>query len=128
MKVRQLGFVSVIAIVFVLGGFLNAWSDTQKEEREGYKKEVQEKLKALDKKIDEMKGKAAELKGEVKTEFNKEMAELHKKQKAAKRQWKEVKRGAANKWEKIKSDMDAAVQEVENIYNKTASRFKERKD
>ena len=33
MKVHRLGFVSVMAIVFVLGGFLSAWSDTQKEEK-----------------------------------------------------------------------------------------------
>ncbi len=128
MKVHLLGFVSAIAIVFVLGGFLSAWGDTQKEEREGYRKEVQEKLKVLDKKIDEMKGKAAEIKGEAKREFNKEMTELHKKQKAAKKKWKEVKHAAANKWEKVKSDMDAAVQDMENAYNKAASHFKERKD
>jgi hypothetical protein len=128
MKVRRLGFVSVLTMAFVLGGLLSAGSDTQKEEREGYKKEVQEKLKALDKKIDELKGKAAELKGEVKTEFNNEMTELRRKQKAAKKEWKEVKRAAANKWEKVKSGMDAAVQDMENAYNKAASRFKERKD
>lgn len=125
MKVRNLGLVSIITIAFVLGGFLNAWSDTQKEEREGYKKEIQEKLKALDQKIDELKGKAAGLKEETKKEFNKEMTELRKKQEAAKKEWRKVKAAAANKWEKIKAGLDAAVQDVEKAYDKVASRFKE---
>ncbi len=128
MKVRRLGIVSVISIAFVLGVVLSAWSDAQKEEREGYKKEMQEKLNALDKKIDELKGKAAELKGDAKANYNKEMTELHKKQKSAKKEWGKVKDAAANKWEKVKSDMDAAVQDVEDAYNKVASRFKEHKD
>jgi gas vesicle protein len=128
MKVRRLGFVSVIAIAFVLGLFLSAWGDAQKEGREGYKKEMQEKLKALDKKIDELKGKAAGLKGDAKAEYSKEMAALRKKQKSAKKEWGKVKSAAADKWEKVKSDMDAAVQDVEDAYNKVASRFKEHKD
>ena len=84
MKVRRLGVVFVITIAFVLAGSLSVWSGTPKEEREGYKKEVLEKLKTLDQKIDELKGKAVELKGKVKAEFNKEMTDLRKKQKAAK--------------------------------------------
>jgi DNA repair exonuclease SbcCD ATPase subunit len=128
MKVRRLGIVSVITIAFVLGLFLSAWGGAQKEEREGYKKEVQEKLNALDKKIAELKGKASELKGEAKTEFNKEMTGLHKKQKSAKKEWGKVKSAAADKWEKVKSDMNAAVQDVEDAYNKVVSRFKEHKD
>ena len=128
MKVRNLGLVSIITIVFVLGGFLSAWSDSQKEENEGYKKEVQEKLKALDQKIDELKGKVAELKGEVKKEFNKDMTELHKRQKNAKKEWRKVKGATVQGWEKVKSDMNAAVQEVENAYNKVTSRFKGHKD
>ena len=128
MKVRNLGLVSIITIAFVLGGFLSAWSDTPKEEKEGYKKEVQEKLKALDQKIDELKGKAAGLKGEAKKEFNKDMTELRKKQKSAKKEWGKIKGATARGWEKVKSGMDAAVQDVENAYNKVASRFKEHKD
>lgn len=124
MRVRRLGFVSIITITFVLGWFLQAWSAAQTEEQESYKKEMQEKLNALDKKIDELKGKATELKGKAKTEYNKEMTALRKKQKVAKTQWNEVKRATAATWEKVKSKMDAAVQDVEKAYDKVAARFK----
>ncbi len=128
MSMRRMGFVSIIAITFILGWFFTAWSAAQTEEQASYKKEVQEKLKALDKKIDELKGKAAELKGDAKTEYDKEMAALHKKQKAAKKEWRKVKRATAANWEKVKAGMDTAVQDVENTYNKVAARLKDHKD
>lgn len=124
MSVRRMEFIFFIAISFVLGSFLHAWSDAQTDDKETYKKEVQEKLKALDKKIDELKGKGAELKEDAKTEFNKEMTELHKKRMAVKKEWRKVKHATASKWEKAKADMDAAVQGVEDTYDKAASRFK----
>lgn len=128
MRVQRWGFISIITIAFILGWCLNGWSAAQTEERESYKKEVQDKLKVLDKKIDELKGKAAGLKGDAKTEFNKEMAELRTKQKAAQKEWKKVGRATAEDWEKVKSATDAAVRDVESAYEKVASRFKEHKD
>ncbi|MBP1749077.1 MAG: hypothetical protein H6Q52_1616 [Deltaproteobacteria bacterium] len=128
MRARGLGFISIITIAFILGWFFNVWSAAQTEERDSYKKEVQEKLKVLDKQIDELKGKAAGLKAEAKTEFNKEMAELRKKQKAAKREWSKIERATAENWEKVKTDVNALIQDVETAYEKVASRFKEHKD
>ena len=43
MRVRRLGFTSIITIMFILGWFLNGWSAPPTEEREHYKKEAQEK-------------------------------------------------------------------------------------
>ena len=128
MRARRLGFISLIAMLFTLGGFLNVWCAAQTGERETYKKEVQEKLKDLDKKMDELQKKIAEMKGEAKTEFTKEMTELRKKEKAAKREWGKVKRATATKWEKAKAGMDAAVQDMEGAYDKVASRLKERSE
>ncbi len=125
MNVRRSGFISLIALAFVLGCFLHAWSAAQTDEKETYKKEVQEKVKALDKKIDELKKKGAELKGDAKTDFKKEMTDLHKKRRAVKKEWRKVEHATATKWEKAKADMDAAVQDVEGAYDKVASRFKE---
>jgi hypothetical protein len=126
MRVKLVGFIFAISTVFVLGCFLNAWSAEQKEEKESYKKQMEEKIKAFDKKLDELKAKAAEVKGDAKEEFNKEMTDLRKKQAAAKKKWKELKKAGAKKWEKVKSEMSAAVQDVENTYDKVASRFKEK--
>jgi hypothetical protein len=128
MRVKLAGFIFAISTVFLMGCSLNAWSAEQKEEKESYKKEVGEKIKALDKKLNELKVKAGEVKGDAKEEFNKEMVDLRKKQTTAKKKWNELKRAGAKKWEKVKSEMSAAVQDLESSYDKMASRFKERKD
>jgi hypothetical protein len=128
MRVKLAGFIVAISTIFVLGSFLNVWSVEQKEEKESYKKQTEEKIKALDKKLNELKVKAAEVKGDAKEEFNKEMTDLRKKQTAAKKKWRELKKAGAKKWEKVKSEMSAAVQDVENTYDKVASRFKEKKE
>jgi len=128
MRVRRLGFTSIITIMFILGWFLNGWSAPPTEEREHYKKEAQEKLKDIDRKIDELQRKSAEMKREAKMEFTKDMAELRRKQNAAKREWSKVQGATASKWEKGKADMDAALQDVESTYDRVASRFKEHKE
>ena len=128
MTARRLGIISLLAITFTLGWFFHASIAAQSEDRESYKKEVQDKLKDLDKRIDELQGKASEMKGEAKGEFTKEMTDLRRKQKAAKKEWKEVERAAGSKWDKAKADMDAAVQDVEGAYDKAASRFKGHKE
>ena len=128
MRVRLLGFILAISAALVLGCFMEAWSAEQKEEREGYKKQVEENLNALDKKLDELKEKAAEVKGDAKKEFDKEITDLQKKQKAAKKKWNELKSARAKQWEKLKSEMTTAVQELEKSYDKVISRFKERKE
>jgi peptidoglycan hydrolase CwlO-like protein len=127
MNVRRMGLISFIAIAFIMGCFLTAWSAAPAEDRESYKKEVQEKMKDLDKKIDELQAKASDVKGEAKEEFKKEMAVLHKKQKAAKKEWKKVEHASAKAWNKVKAAMDTAVQDVQGAYDKAASRLKDQK-
>lgn len=53
------------------------------------------------------------------------MTELRRKQKTAKKEWGKVTHASEKSWEKAKADMDAAVNDVEGAYDKTASHFKE---
>jgi hypothetical protein len=123
MKGSRLGLVSIIAIAFVLAWSWGALNAAQMEEKEGYKKEVQEKLKILDKKTDEMKRKASELKGEAKEEWDRQMTELHKVRATTEKKWTELKSASAEEWDKVKADMDAAVQAVKNAYDKAAAKL-----
>ena len=127
MRAQRVGFISLITVLLTLGWFMNGWSITPSEERESYKKEMSGKLKDLDRKIDELQAKIGQMKGEAKAEYTKEMTELREKEKAAKREWRKVKRATADKWEKAKADMDTAVQDIEGAYDKTVSRLKEHK-
>jgi hypothetical protein len=125
MRMRLLGSILVISSVVILGWCFEGWSSEQKEDKESYKKQVEEKLNTVDKKLNELKAKSVEVKDDAKKEFNREMAELQKKQKAAKQKWVALKKTSAKKWDKVKSEMSSAVQDLEDTYEKVVSRFKE---
>jgi hypothetical protein len=76
--------------------------------------------------MEELKGKAIGLKEDAKKEFDKEMKEFQKKQEAANQKLKELKSESTKAWEKIKADVDRAIDELEKQYNKMMSRFKEK--
>ena len=48
------------------------------------------------------------------------------KEAAAKKKWKELKQAGSEKWDKARSEMDEAIQGLENSYQKAVSWFKER--
>jgi chromosome segregation ATPase len=127
MRARLFVLILVISTVIVLGWSQSAWSSEQKEDKETYKMQMEERLKALDRKLDELKAKATEAKEDVKKEFSQELTELQKKQKVAKEKLTALKKASANEWEKMKSEMSTAAQDLEDSYEKVVSRFKERK-
>jgi peptidoglycan hydrolase CwlO-like protein len=125
MRARLTVFILIVSTAVVLGWCLSAWSNEQKEEKESYKKQTAEKLKTLDKKLDELKAKASEVKSDAKKEFNHDMTELQKKQKVAEKKWTALKKASAKEWEKVKSEMSSAVQDLEGSYDRVVARFKE---
>ena len=126
MRIRQLGVVLTVAVIFILGGFLNARGETQKTDQEGYKKQIEEKLKDFNQKIKELEKKGETVKDEAKAEYKKELRKLKVKETAAKKKWKELKQAGSEKWDKARSEMDEAIQGLENSYQKAVSWFKER--
>ena len=58
MRIRQFGVVLTVAVIFILGGFLNARGEAQKTDQEGYKKQIEEKLKDFNQKIKELEKRA----------------------------------------------------------------------
>jgi peptidoglycan hydrolase CwlO-like protein len=96
MRTRHIWLMLVIAVTFILGGILEARSIATKEERESYKKQIEEKLKTIEKQIGELKEKGAE----VEAEYKEEMKDLRNKEKTAKVKLKELKRGRTKVWDK----------------------------
>jgi len=70
-----------------------------------------------------LKTKAKELSDDAKREFNKEMKEFQKKQEVADKKLKDLKSASAKAWEKIKAEMESAIDELDKQYNKMVSRF-----
>ncbi len=128
MKKKVLGLVIIILAFVLLGWCPDARSDEQTKDMESFKKQAEEKLKALDKKLDELKAKGPEVKTDVKKEYEKTMTDLRKKQKVAKKKWTALKRASVKQWEKVKSETTAAIQDLEDSYEKAVSRFGERRE
>jgi len=126
MRARQFGIVFMVAAIFVFGGFLNVRGETQKDEQEGYKKQIEEKLKDLNQKIKNLEKKGDAVKEEAKAEYKENLKKLKVKEAEAKKKWKELKQASAKKWDKVRSEMDDAIQVLEKTYEKTVSWFKER--
>jgi peptidoglycan hydrolase CwlO-like protein len=116
LKVRQLWFVLIVAVIFIFSGFLEARSETDRNERESFKKQIEEKLKEFDKKIEELQQKAVEVKEEARAKYKEEIKDVRGEHKAAKSKLKELTKAGARGWGKVKSEMDAAVHRLENVY------------
>ena len=128
MRKYRLRLISIVSIIFVLGIFLSVWGETQREEETSYIKQIEKRLDDLDKEINELKDKGIELKDDTKTEFNRELGELRKKQKDAKEQLTELRRTAKTQWRKAKSAMDGAARDLKSAFDNLVSRFKEGKN
>jgi hypothetical protein len=124
MRTKRFWLLLAVVTVFVLGGFFDAQANATKKERESYRKQVEEKLKAMGKQIGKLKEKATEIKAEARAEYKGEMKDLRDREKAAKRKLKELKKGRANTWDKAKSEMEAAVDSLEKAFDRVAERFR----
>ncbi len=75
MRMKLFGFILAIVVVVSLGWCLDGLSSEQKEDKEAYKAEMEERLRGLEAKLDELKAKT----GEVKEDANGLWRELNKK-------------------------------------------------
>jgi peptidoglycan hydrolase CwlO-like protein len=124
MKARQFWLVVIITAVFVFTGILEVRGQAQKDERESYRKQVEEKLREFEKKIKVLKQQAGEVKAEAKTKYNEEMNDVKGKHKTAKNRLRGLKEVGAREWNKAKTEMDTALHKLESVYEKAAARFK----
>jgi hypothetical protein len=124
MKARQFWLVVIITTVFVFAGILEVRGQAQKDERESYRKQIEEKLREFEKKIKVLKQRAGEVKAEAKAKYNEEMKDVKGKHKTAKNRLRGLKKVGAREWNKAKTEMDTAVQKLESVYEKAAVRFK----
>ncbi len=109
---------------FVLSGALAASGAEQKADKETYQQQMEKTLKGFDQKMEEMKGKAAELKMESKEKFDREMTVLKEKKEAADKKLEELKSATVANWDKMKAEMDKAMDDLKRQYDEMKARFK----
>ncbi len=95
-----------------------------KEETEKYQKQVQKELNEYKKKMKQLQAKGHNMSDKAKTEVKKEIGELKKKMDVVEQRLKSMKSASAEAWEKIKSEIDTAMESIRNGYQEMADRFK----
>ena len=88
-----------------------------------FKQEVETQLNALERDINQLEAKAAEVAEANRGEFNEMINELNEKKAAANGQLEQLESASSDAWEEVKSGVMEAVNELQNTYDRAASRF-----
>ena len=91
------------------------------EQKEEYEKKIDTELANLNREIEKLKAKAEKEKPEVKAKLNEQIKELQKKQEVAQKKFDELKKASEKAWEQAKAQVDAAIKDVEDFFNRTFS-------
>ena len=94
------------------------------KEKENYQKKMQRELTGYKKKMKQLEAKAKNMEEKAKMEVKEETAELQKKMDVAEQKVKSMKSASGEAWEKVKSEVDSAMESVRESYEKVAAHFK----
>jgi ElaB/YqjD/DUF883 family membrane-anchored ribosome-binding protein len=95
-----------------------------KTNRESFNKEANKMIQDLDKKISTLGKKVKKEGAKIKTEAKESWESLKAKQTVAKKKLKDLSAAGEEAWDKVKSEADAALEEVRKAYDKAVSYFK----
>lgn len=100
------------------------------EKKDEYVQKVENELKKLDKAYDRVsskaKSKAGDLKQKSKAEIEAMDKDLEQKRKAAAEKLHALKSSSQDAWEKLKSGMDSAVDDLSSAIDQAKAKFKEK--
>ena len=107
----------------MVSGIPVASGNAQMGQQEEYQKQTESKLKEFKQKLEELKVKAVELKEDSKVKFNREMKLVQKKKAVAERKLEKLKSASSKDWKKMKSEMDAALEDLNKRYDDLKKQF-----
>jgi TolA-binding protein len=97
--------------------------DYSMEQKGALQKQVQGQIDNLSGKIDHLQDKSENATAEAKASLNEATADLTQKLETAKGHMRQLQSATADTWEDVKGNLSAAMLEVEEAYNKAASRL-----
>ncbi len=97
---------------------------TVEKESDKFQDKVQKKLDEYSTKLNRMEAKAKDLGEKAKQEAREEMQEMRRKMDVAEQKLKSMKSATGESWKKMKSEVNSAMESVEETYKKVADHFK----
>ena len=93
------------------------------EQMGAFQQEAETKLAEYKKGIDQLQSKAENLEGDAKAKAEQQLTALRQKRDALSEKLTDLSSSGANAWEQIKSGVDAALEDLEDAYQKAAAEF-----
>jgi predicted nucleic acid-binding Zn-ribbon protein len=94
-----------------------------KAEAEKYEKKARKELNDLKKEVKKLQAKAKELNEDAKAKAKEDLQAFREKTKEAEAKLKSIKSVSGESWDKLKSEIDSAMDSLKNTYKKMASYF-----
>jgi hypothetical protein len=111
---KRMTLAIIMTLLLITTGYGIAQAETAQEQ---FHKETATQIEEMQKKIDELKAKSSE-------KFHEEMAELQKKEDAAKQELKGMEAATGAAWDKTKTKISGTVDDLEKSYEKVKAHFK----
>ena len=102
-----------------------ATSSETAQQKDQYRKSMEERLAKIGKDLDELKAKAEAMTDKSRKELDRYLADAEKKRKAAAQKLDKMETESAQKWKKFTREMDAAANDFEKAFERAKSHFKE---
>ncbi len=94
-----------------------------REDRKEFEKHAKKELQSMDKKIKALKSKISRLEKDARKDYDAMLADLEQKREHAGKKWQEVKKAGSEKWDQAKADLNSAMKELKESYDRAASRM-----
>jgi cytochrome c556 len=111
---KRMTLAIIMTLLLIATGCGKAKAETAQEQ---FHKKTATQIEEMQKKIDELKAKSSE-------KFHEEMAELQKKEDAAKQEFEEMKAATGAAWDKAKTKISGTVEDLEKSYERAKAHFK----
>jgi regulatory protein YycH of two-component signal transduction system YycFG len=95
----------------------------REESKEEYQQKTESQLREFDHHMDDLKARAERGSAQAKTAWEKDEAVLADKREAAQKKLDELKASSGQEWEKVKPDLDAAMDDLHKTYQDAAGRL-----
>lgn len=102
---------------------LGAAKELTVQQKEEFKKKMQDELDIIQKEIDRLAFRTNQAKKETQAEMDKAVKELQKKKDATAKKLQDLESARGKAWDDLKSGLNASVEDLEKSYKRAKSRF-----
>ncbi len=99
-------------------------ANTDTEQREQYKKEIEDRLAEFRVRINKLKEQAKRAGAKAQAELRDDVTKLENKMTVANREFEKFKSGGARMLEKARSELDATIRDIERSYKQLVAKLK----